>query len=417
MSALSKSVEELHLNLFGEVPNVIVSAPGRIDLLNTHQDYKGLPVVGVAINLRTYVGASKSSRLKCRAYSTNLNEQDLFSLEELEVRRERKHFGDYMRAGLRALIESGYRVSCFNATIQSEVPIASGLASSAALLVSYISAVLRLSGYEISKGEVAELAFRAANQVMGIPCGRLDQYSSAYGGFLLIRTRPPYGVSEIDFKDGVFVVVDTGIRHSTADIHPKRQEELRRGLAELMSLRLPPEIREYIDYDYYKTDWEKIEISEIEKYLKNIDQALAKRILYTLKAHRSTMFAVKVLKGYSPDLEEIMEMLEVKKPKAEEMISSENLRLRILGEVMTYQHWLLSDLYDVSLPVIDDIVRSALEAGALGAKLSGAGLGGSVVALVDNEDRGKKVLSAMLKAGGSRGWIVKVDEGVVVHRG
>lgn len=66
--------EKLYKLTYGNVPQVVVSAPGRIDFLNTHQDYKGLPVVGVAISLRTYVAVSKSK--VCRIYSETINASD-----------------------------------------------------------------------------------------------------------------------------------------------------------------------------------------------------------------------------------------------------------------------------------------------------------------------------------------------------
>ena len=84
----------------------------------------------------------------------------------------------------------------------------------------------------------------------------------------------------------------------------------------------------------------------------------------------------------------------------------------IIGEVMNEQHSLLRDLYDVSLPRLDEICSAALDAGAYGAKISGAGMGGSIIALVKDEEHGRKVINACLEANAREGWVSKVSGGV-----
>ncbi|MCD6088747.1 GHMP kinase, partial [Candidatus Bathyarchaeota archaeon] len=73
---------------------------------------------------------------------------------------------------------------------------------------------------------------------------------------------------------------------------------------------------------------------------------------------------------------------------------------------------LLRDLYDVSLPELDEICNAALNAGAYGAKLSGAGMGGSIIALVRDEKVGRRVIEECIKAGAKEGWISEIGEGV-----
>ncbi len=397
---------------YNREPKIISSAPGRLDLLNTHQDYKGLPVVGVGINLRTYVALSPSERF-CEAYSETTGESVRFELNELKIKGRK--FSDYLKAAVVSLIKNGYSVKCFKAIVISDVPIGSGLASSAALLVSIISGILKLSGYNTNEKEVAELAFFAENKVMKIPCGRLDQYSSAFGGFLLIRTRPPYDVERIDFDKGVFVVADTGIRHSTAEIHPVRQREINEGLRKLLNLKIPPSLSSKLSYSYNKVLWEEINEEELLPYLKKIPKKHANRILYTLRAHRSTMLVINSLKNRKlPSLKEINEIVKISPEEAKKLARDKDWDLKLLGKIMTYQHMLLRDLYEVSLPEIDAIVNAALNAGSLGAKLSGAGLGGAVVALASGHKIAKNVLASMIEAGATKGWIVKVDKGIEV---
>ncbi|MEM1608753.1 MAG: galactokinase family protein, partial [Ignisphaera sp.] len=117
---------------FGLEPEVVVSAPGRLDFLNTHQDYKGLPVVSVGINLRTYIAGRRTDEKSVEVYSGNLLDEggehfDKIELTSLEILPKQKWFGNYLRAALIALLQKGYKVGGAKAWIRSWVPIASGL--------------------------------------------------------------------------------------------------------------------------------------------------------------------------------------------------------------------------------------------------------------------------------------------------
>ncbi|MEZ0249142.1 MAG: galactokinase family protein [Thermoproteus sp.] len=372
---------------------VLASAPGRLDFLNTHQDYKGLPVVAVAVNLRTRVWAGRAEGV-CRARSLDTGEYGEFKPGEPPAGRA---FLDYIKAAVVALGRSGVEVRGCELEVKSEVPIASGMASSAALLVASVGALSALWGGPIGPASVAETAYIAERDVMGVPCGRLDQYGSAFGWISYIHTRPPYNVERLEFDEGVFVALDSGVKHSTADIHPQRQRELDEGLRAL--LRIAPEgLREKLAERHWEVRWEELDEEELAPYLKEIPEVPARRILFTIRMHKSTLVALKVLRGE-----------EVAAPYLPEP-GGEDWRARALGAVMTYQHGLLRDLYDVSTPELDGLVEGALSRGAYGAKLSGAGLGGIVMALAP--------AGAADRVGGVgevRRWVLKVDEGLRVE--
>ncbi len=399
---------------YGQEPNSIASAPGRLDFLNTHQDYKGLPVVAVGVNLRTYVAIRKSNEKYCEIFSENIGLKDEFNIDNISLVRGR-WFGDYLRASIIALRKHGYDVTGFRAYINSEIPIASGLGSSAALTVAFIKALDSEFNLKLSKKEIAELAFEAENQIMGIPCGRLDQYASSYGGVVLINTRPPYNVDELRFSKGLFIVVDSGIRHSTADIHPNRQREIEEGLRELLSMEIPNHIRNKLGYRFWEPKWEELSEDELKPYLANINRISLNRILFTLRMHRSTIIAIKIMKGEKISIDEISTAIEISKGEVEGILNTSDWDLRLLGIVMLYQHRLLGELYNVSLPELDRIVIEITNSGAYGAKLSGAGLGGAVIGLVKDSKIGKKALSKVIGSYATNGYIVNVDIGVTTH--
>ncbi len=419
---ISTVIEEFQES-YGEEPELIVSAPGRLDFLNTHQDYKGLHVVGVAVNLRVYVAVSRRDDYNVNVSSWNLKVEraeyrDAFTVDNASLIGGR-WFGNYVRAGV-AVLRSLHRIRGFNMLIVSDIPMGSGLGSSGSLLVSLLGALNELYGLKLSLKDIAELSYRAEHDIMGIPCGRLDQYTSAYGGAVVIDTKPPYNVERLDFK-AQFAVLDSGIRHSTADIHPRRQGELVEALRSLLEMGVPEDLRRFLKLSYYDTDWEGVARSKhmLFPYLQLLQARLRNRILYTIQAHRSTELALRILKGFPVSLEEIARELQLDISSVADHISRyDDVNKALVGLIMTYQHTLLRDLYEVSLPVLDELVNLSVKMGAYGAKLSGAGLGGAVIALIPSTSVGELIVKEALKRGlATKGWVVEVDDGLRVDLG
>jgi galactokinase len=403
--------------------SVVVSSPGRADFLNTHQDYKGLPVVPVAINLRMRLIAEPTTDGTFTIVSLDLkksNERftDSFKIGVNKMLRE-KFFGNYFRGVINVLVKRGLakKLRGMNVTIRSEIPVGSGLSSSAALEVGFTEMLNHVCQLGLSKQDLAEVAFAAENQEVGIPCGRLDQYGVAFGGIIKLECMPPYSVEPLPFKDLTFAIIDSGIRHSTVDIHPKRQDDIDRGLKTLMeSQKVPATLKANLGYKFNEPKWEKISEIKVKDYLSVMDEKARRRILFTLRMQRSTEFALKVLRYEKISDSEATLNLGEERWKAIKKGASSELNHRILGAVMNDQQVLLRDLYDVSLPTLENICQTALRAGAYGAKISGAGLGGSIIALVKNEEDGKKVINACLRIGAKNGWVSKVGEGVKVEQ-
>ncbi len=398
---------------------IIISSPGRADFLNTHQDYKGLPVVPAAINLRLYISARLSNSNMFTVRSLDLERHGEPSVDSFNIgineMRGGKFFGDYLRGIVNVLVKRRMadRLQGMDVTINSEIPIGSGLASSAALEVAFAELLNKAFNLGLSRKDIAEVAFVAENMEVGVPCGRLDQYGVAFGGIIKLNCRPPYEVTPLPFRDLTFVIADSGIRHSTGEIHPKRQMEINLGLETLMkSADLPKELKAKLGYRFDQPRWEDISENEIRDYLSIMSRNSRKRILFTLRMHKLTEIALKILNFEAVSREELisnlgesMWMRIQKTPKGE-------FNYKILGEIMNAQHELLRDLYDVSLPEIDSICEAALDAGAYGAKLSGAGMGGSIIALVKNEKVGKRVAKACLSADARGSWVSEIGEGV-----
>jgi len=402
--------------------SLVASSPGRADFLNTHQDYKGLPVVPVAISLRTSLFAKPAGGDVFTVKSLDLENYNEPSGDTFKVGKsdilERGFFGNYFRGIVNVIVKRGLRkkLQGMDITVKSNIPIGSGLASSAALEVSFAALLNHVCDLGFTKKDLAEISYAAETEEVGVPCGRLDQYGVSFGGIIKLECRPPYRVETLPFTDLTFAIVDSGIRHSTGDIHPKRQAEINAGLKILTeSQNTPEELRAKLGYRFDQPHWEQISEEELEDMLSVVDYEVGQRILFTVRMQKLTEFALKVLRFEKCSKEEIVSILGKEKWRRIQRSAPSERNHRILGEVMNEQHALLRDLYDVSLPQIEDICCTALEAEAYGAKISGAGKGGSVIALVKDEKSGRKVVDACLLVGAKNGWVSKVGEGVKVE--
>ncbi|MEM3922225.1 MAG: galactokinase family protein [Nitrososphaerota archaeon] len=407
------NIAEEFFGEFASRPEAIVSAPGRADFLNTHQDYKGLPVVPVAIRLRCYAaGALNRSRI-VRVASLNFKKmgeayRDEFSIDDIRLAGG-GWFGDYVRAVIKSIMDYGRRVHGMDIMIWSEVPIGAGLSSSASLEIAVAKLVSELCGLGLDKRDLAEIGYRAEHDVMGIPCGRLDQYSSAFGGIIVLETRPPFRVEELKVRDLTFVIADSGEHRRIISVHPVRQSEINEALRILIDeVRPPRDILKHLAYNYYDARWDRL-VDLLEPYLGALPEKLANRIRFTLRMHRSTLYAIELLRGAEPSMERFLRA--VGEDFAGECKIDFSDRFQVMGAIMNYQHILLRDLYEVSTPRLEDLRSALLESGALGAKISGAGMGGAIIALARSMKSGEEIRRACAERGYELAWVSMPDEG------
>jgi len=402
---------------FGREPEIVVSAPARLDLLNSYQDRVGLPVVSVGIDLRCFVAVARSRTGLVEVVSENLRREkrlyrDVFNPIEPEIIPN--WFGSYVRAAYVAMSRYlSYSPPPAEILVYSEVPIGSGLGSSSALEVATVYALSKLGGFGLDLMEIAEIGYVAEHNVLNAPCGRQDHYTSTFGGVLLVRTRPPYRVEKlVENLEGVFIAIDSGERYITGEILSQRIFEIDAGLKNLLSMSdLPEDLREIVR-DATSTRWERLDEDELRPYLERLSPTFRKRILYVLRCHRSTMATVEILMGRKVDREVLARALSMSVDEVEKLLSSENPRLAVLARTMNHQHELLRDLYELTTEKLENIREATLRAGALACKMSGAGMGGALAALAKNLREAEEIAQAVLVVGGSIATPVNISTGL-----
>jgi galactokinase len=370
-------------------------------------------VVPVAVQLRCYAAGALNNSRVVRVASLNLREmgedyRDEFSLDDLSLVGG-GWFGDYVRAVVKSIMDYGRDVSGMDVVVWSKVPVGAGLSSSASLEIAIAKLASELCGLNLDRRSLAETGYRAEHDIMGIPCGRLDQYASAFGGVIVLETRPPFRVEELKAGDLTFMITDSGEHRRITSVHPIRQNEINEALRILIEEVKPPhEIMQHLARNYYETRWDNL-VDLLEPYLENIEKRLADRIRFTLRMHKSTLYAIELLRGAKPNREGFIKA--VGEDFARECMIDFSDRLQVIGAIMNYQHILLRDLYEVSTPRLEDLRDTLLEAGALGAKISGAGMGGAIIALAKDIGSGEAIRRICVKKGYTLAWVSTPDEG------
>lgn len=340
--------------LFGQEPAVSVSAPGRVNLIGEHTDYNDGFVLPTAIPQRARLGLSRRDDGVARVYAREMN-------ETLEYRPGEEAAGrgwlDYVQGVTWVLRGLGYEPGGFDAAIESDVPVGSGLSSSAALLVAALRGLRELHRLPIDDVEVARLAQRAENEFVGARVGIMDQMASslADAGSALFLDARTLEFERVPLPAGAeLVVLNSGVEHSNVggDYNTRRAESER--AAELLGVVSLRELRR-----------------EDLTRLSALPEPFGRRARHVLTENGRVLEAVEAMRQND---------------------------LPRLGALFYASHDSMRDDYEVSVPEIDLIVNLARgHADVFGARLTGGGFGGSVLMLA-REGAGRRVGLAVAEA-------------------
>jgi len=329
-------------------PELIVRAPGRVNLIGEHTDYNDGYVLPIAIDRSVLIAAAVRADRTVRLRAVDFDAQDVFSLTHID-HAETQKWSNYQRGVASVLVERGFDLPGVDVAFSSDVPIASGLSSSAALEVGTAVMWQTLAGFELSRSELALLCQRAENKFVGVNCGIMDQFISALGqqnAALFIDCRT------LDYKPVslpahlAVVVMDTAKRRGLTDsAYNTRRAECEHGVRLLQSYL--PGITALRD----------VSVPQFELYADQLPTDVRMRCRHVIGENQRVLDFI--LAASSGDIQ-------------------------ALGVLLNASHISLRDDYEVSCPELDAIVEAAWQApGVVGARMTGAGFGGCAVALVE----------------------------------
>jgi galactokinase len=340
-------LRSLHLARFQAEP-VLFVAPGRVNLIGEHTDYAEGFVMPAAIDFATLAGISPRTDGKIVLYSENYQEERSFDAASLPAVAS-KHWTDYPMGVVSILTGEGHKIPGFSLSLWGDVPLGSGLSSSAALEVVTALAVLSLIGASYPGPVLARLCQRVENEFVGANCGIMDQFISANGKedhALLLDCR------DLSFKlapipAGVaLVIANTMVKHSIAGgDYPTRRRESEAACAVINSHRgNVPFLRDAT-------------LEDLEKWGHEMEPKSLMRARHVISENLRTVAAEKALeKG---DLAEV-------------------------GRLMSEAHWSYSKDFEGSCAEADAMVELAQDIpGLIGARLTGGGFGGCTINLVE----------------------------------
>lgn len=319
-------------------------APGRVELLGNHTDYNGGVVLSAALDLGISATGRRRDDGKIVLSSQGIEEAVTADLSALVAAGS---WSDYPLGVARMLRESGYPVEGFEAEFTSTLPLGAGLSSSAAIEVCTAVLIMRLFDFRVDRLELAKICRKAENEFVGVSCGLLDQVSSIFGKkehaiFLDCRAET---VENVAFPHGVaLLVVNSGVKHAlTGGEYNERRDQCFEA-ARILGV---PALR-----DTTSTQLEAAVMPE-----------LVKRRAAHIVGENERVFEA---------------LADLRKGGATEF-----------GKLMTASHQSSRFNFENSTPELDALVDIALaQDGVLGARLTGGGFGGAIVALVEQEKIG-----------------------------
>ena len=349
--------------------SITTSAPGRICLFGEHQDYLGLPVVAMAVNLRFYV-EYRPNRDDC--FTIHTPDLPGSEVQSLDIHASApRHDQDFCWGIAQALKMEGFRLpSGGKVTFRSEIPVKAGCSSSSAMSAAWMRLLIEIG--EHSRKElylkdpesVAYLVYKGEKELFGGAGGMMDQYSCYLGGLLHVYPvdipgSVPYSAERLDIVPSGFILIDSGEPKDTQGILKGVGDRARRAISEIQSFHPPFNLSE-------------IELSDFDLLMDKTGAPAGSGAARIVRDHIINRDICRLgLAMLRLGLDEVH-----------------------MGALLNEEHRILSGTLQISTPLIDKIQALTLDAGALGAKINGSGGGGTLFCYAPkNSERIAKILN------------------------
>ena len=346
-SILIEKTRAFFKSTFGNDPQKVVLSPGRINIIGEHIDYNDGYVLPAAIDKIICFAFAKNNTNTTKVIALDLN--DSFEIDvTAEVNLDDNAWTNYIRGVINQLKVNGFQFEGVNCVFSSNIPVGSGLSSSAALECGFLFGMNELFNLNIKPVDIALLGQKAEHWV-GIKCGIMDQFSSVMGlenKVIKIDCRTlDYTYHDADFSDYSLILFDSNVKHSLmTSAYNERRQQCEEGIA-IVKANFP-EIKSFRDC----TEQTIIDLKD------KMSHDVFRRSLFVVKEINRVIQACEAL---------------------------DNGNIELLGEVMFATHDGLSKDYEVSCDELDLLVVLAKEEPAvIGSRLMGGGFGGCTINLV-----------------------------------
>ncbi|VTR37259.1 galactokinase [Sphingobacterium thalpophilum] len=333
-------------SLYQDEP-IVVTSPGRINIIGEHTDYNDGFVLPAAIDKAIYVAVSKRGDDLISLYAEDYRESHEVRLSDIAI--SEKHWPNYILGVVDQYQKRGATLGGFNLYIDGDVPLGAGLSSSAAVECAVTLALSELFDLNVERLDIPQIAQKAEHTYAGVMCGIMDQFASAFGkekNVIKLDCRTlGFEYVPLDLKGYEVVLLNTNVKHSLASTaYNKRREQCEQASAWVREEY--PEVKNLRD----------VTIDMLDRLVKEKDKDIYAKASFV-----------------------VLENERVEK-------SCEALRagdIKQLGQYIFQSHEGLSKVYEVSCPELDylvDYVRQFPE--VIGARMMGGGFGGCTINIV-----------------------------------
>lgn len=330
--------------IFGQSPELVVRAPGRVNLIGEHTDYNDGFVFPLAIDRAAWIALRPRTDGKVVVHSIDFDQKGEFALEKFA--HEKEGWLEYIKGTAWAMQDAGMKLCGWEGVMAGDVPLGAGLSSSAALEMATAKAFQAISGLEWNGAKMALLGQKAENRWVGVNCGIMDQLISACGKAdhaLLIDCRS-LETQTVPFPPGTAVVVlDTATRRGLVDSAYNERRANCEATAAFFKVKALRDVT----------------IEQFNASHNGLSPIAVKRARHVITENDRTVRAAEVMRAGNA---------------AE------------LGKLMVESHLSLRDDFEVSSDALNAMVDAALAHPACyGARMTGAGFGGCAMALIRAE--------------------------------
>ena len=327
-----------------------ILSPGRVNIIGEHTDYNLGLSINTAINKYIFITGYENKKDYAEVFSKYLDDSSKFSLDDITFDKT-THWINYIKGVLKEYIQNGYKIGGFSMVIGSNLPIGAGISSSASLEVGVAKFVEELFNLKVDRKQTVVYCNSAENNFVGVSCGFMDQFSVAYGKknhviYLNFRDLS-YEYIPFDLEDNLILIINSKEERNLANTeYNKRRKECTDAVRLISRITKDKNISSLSD----------ISLDLLCELENKIPEKLFRRVKHVVTENNRVLLSKEyLLKG---DIEN-------------------------LGQVLFESHNSLRYDYEVSTEKLDYLVDEMSKIkGVYGARLMGAGFGGSVISIV-----------------------------------
>jgi galactokinase len=348
MENLQTVVSNIFIENFKSEPTVFCS-PGRVNLIGEHTDYNGGFVLPAAVDKAAYLAISPSASNTGTWISIDLGNSVDLDFKNLLPLKENT-WANYILGVVIQFEKLGIPVTPFNCVMAGDVPIGSGMSSSAALESAVGFAINQMQEVGLNKKELALLVQKAENEFIGVKCGIMDMFASIHGKanhvMRLDCETLDFEYFPLNLGNYKIVLFDSGVKHNLVESeYNLRRKQCEEGLVFFRK-----------HFDEQLKNLSQVPLAYLQASKNNLDSIVYKRCQYVIEENQRILAACEDLKAGN---------------------------LKDFGIRMTATHHGLSKLYEVSCPELDFLVDSLwTEPAVLGSRVMGGGFGGCTINLI-----------------------------------